>query len=102
MKTILTNYTGICAICGAEATCGHHMIYGSLHKLADKDKLILPMCVNCHNLSEKSVDRIHGNSMAESLSKIAGQLAWEKEFYRKEQEDKARQEFIKRYGKSFL
>jgi hypothetical protein len=58
---------------------------------------------------------IHGNSMAEAMSKMIGQLAWEKEFYRKEyvrhkfhfvdvdaDEDEARERFRMRYGKTYL
>jgi len=98
---MVTEYTEICAICGRPRECEHHLIYGSTHKLADEDGLTLPMCHNCHNMG-KLTSKIHGNSMAESLSKIAGQLAWEKEYYKKIPEDPAREAFRKRYGVSYL
>lgn len=101
LKTIVTEYTEICSICGKPRQCDHHLIYGSYHKLADKDGLILPMCNDCHNMGDIT-RRIHGNSMAENLSKIVGQLAWEKEYYRNGQQDKAREAFRKRYGVSYL
>lgn len=50
-------------------------------------------------------ERIHDNPMAEKLSKLAGQLAYEKEYYKKlceMDEDVAREAFRKRYGKSYL
>lgn len=105
MNTVVTEFTDICAICGKPAQCEHHLIYGdygSQRKAADKDGIKLPMCDKCHNLAVKPVDRIHGNSMAESLSKIAGQLAWEKEYYRQGQDDVARREFMRKYGRSYL
>jgi hypothetical protein len=49
--------------------------------------------------------RIHDNSMAEDLSKIAGQLAWEGDYYRKAAGMglfSARRAFRQRYGQSYL
>lgn len=51
------------------------------------------------------IRQIHNNSAAEKLSKIAGQLAWEKEYYHKlygYENDPAREAFRKRYGRSYL
>jgi hypothetical protein len=49
-------------------------------------------------------DRVlHGNFMAETLSKIVGQLAYEKKKCAEGfTEDDAREEFRRRYGKSWL
>nr|DAW76340.1 MAG TPA: CcmH protein [Caudoviricetes sp.] len=47
--------------------------------------------------------RIHGNPMAEAMSKIIGQLAWEKRAVAEGQtEEEAREAFRKRYGESYL
>ena len=103
MKSIITEYTDICAICGKPSECEHHCIFGrGLRDLADEDKLILPMCNGCHNMESKVSSRIHDNPMAEALSKMLGQLAWEKNYYKPEGEDEARKAFMKRYGRSYL
>ena len=47
--------------------------------------------------------RVHDNTTAEKLSKIAGQLAWEKHCVASgHTEDEARELFRKRYGRSYL
>ena len=90
-------------------------------ELFAKDGLKVPVCNNCHNMGEILM-RIHGNPMAERMSKIIGQLAWEKEYAlqkadefariidadREEGEVKqiihkgGRETFRKRYGCSYL
>lgn len=103
MKSIVTEFTEICAICGKPSECEHHLVFGrGMRELADKDKLILPMCNECHNMNQYLTSCIHGNSMAEALSKMVGQLAFEKEFYRNGEKDEARLAFMKRYGRSYL
>lgn len=102
MNSIVTKYTEFCAICGKPTECQHHLIFGTgVHKLADEDKLILPMCHKCHNMG-LATNKLHDNSMAESLSKMVGQLAWEKNYYRTTEEDEAREAFMKRYSRSYL
>jgi len=103
MKSIVTKYTEICALCGKPASDPHHLVYGrGLRKLADSDYLVLSVCRNCH-------DEIHKNGAAGQLSKIAGQLAWEKRYVARQAEipfedleEEAREEFRSRYGVSFL
>lgn len=111
MKSILTNYDNYSVISGTPKDCEHHLIFGrGLKKLADEDGLIIPLTNAEHNMSSRGlIYQIHENPMAESLSKICGQLAWEKEyvahlceipFY--EVKEEAREEFRKKYGRSFL
>ncbi len=74
----------------------HHLIFGSLRHLADADKLILPLCRICHQ-------ELHHNTQANELSKICGQLAYEKEKCCSGMSaDEAREDFRKRYGRSYL
>lgn len=110
MKGIVVSdsYSGICAVCGRVAEARHHLIFGIRKGLADKDGLTIPLCHKCHNMGAMP-SRIHDNPMAERLSKMLGQLAWEKECYRKLYEaatgngnDTAREYFRGRYGKSYL
>lgn len=103
MKSILTEYTEYCLFCGRPTTTGHHLCFGrGIRNLADKDGLTIPICDNCHNMGDKT-KRIHDNSMAEKMSKIIGQLAYEKHKVAEGMsEDEARESFRKRYGRSFL
>lgn len=95
MKSIVTEYTDICYFCQAPAECQHHLIFGrGLRKLADEDGLKVPSCNKHHNTGRVD-ERIHGNPMAEKLSKMLGQAIWENNYG-------ARKQFMKRYGKSYL
>ena len=79
-KSIVVDYDNICAVCGKPKECTHHLIFGrGFHNLADEDGLTIPMCNGCHNMQYTpfKTAQIHDNSMAESLSKMLGQLAWE-------------------------
>lgn len=105
-QSIVTRYEGICLICGHPAEATHHLIFGVERSRADADGLIIPLCNNCHNMAG-GTRMIHGNSMAEALSKMMGQLAWEKDYYRDHagehgNNDPARDAFMKRYGRSYL
>lgn len=105
-----------------EVKAEHHLVFGTAgRELSEKDGLKVPVCNNCHNMGEILM-RIHGNPMAERMSKIIGQLAWEKEYAlqkadefariidegREEGEVKqiihkgGRETFRKRYGCSYL
>lgn len=107
MKSVLTEYTDVSAFSGRPAEACHHLIYGeALRALADEDGLVLPLTNDEHNMSARGVScQIHGNPAAEKLSKFLGQVAWEKEYYRRKAgcgNDEAREEFRRRYGKSYL
>ena len=99
---MITKYGDYCIFCGKPREAVHHLIFGSTRRKADEDKLVAPTCNNCHNMGPKDT-KIHGNVMAEKMSKIIGQLAYEKKQVAKGRtEDEAREGFRKRYGKSFL
>jgi hypothetical protein len=96
MKSIITKHTDICIFCGAPAECEHHLLFGtSSRNLAEQDGIKVPCCNKCHNMAVKAVDRIHGNPMAEKLSKMLGQAIWEVNYG-------DREAFRRRYGKSYL
>ena len=79
-KGIVTDYPGICFICGRPSEAEHHLVFGTAgRELSEKDGLKVPVCNDCHNMGD-ILCRIHGNPMAERMSKIIGQLAWEKEY----------------------
>lgn len=104
-KGIVTQYDGYCLFCGKPTSTDHHLLYGrGIRPLAEADGIKIPACDDHHNMGPV-IQRIHDNPMAEKLSKIAGQLAWEKEYYRKMygmEEDPAREAFRERYGKSWI
>ena len=111
VKCILTEYTELSAFSAQPRECWHHLIPGSgLRKLADEDGLIIPLTNYEHNTGPVE-ERIHGNMAAEKLSKMLGQVAYEKEYYRslleaageiEKAEDPARDIFRRRYGISYL
>lgn len=110
-KSIITKFDKISTFSGLPAECEHHLIFGgALRKLADADGLVIYLANHEHNMSSKgNIYQIHGNIAAEKLSKMLGQMAWEKQYIIDKYElpfeginDEAREAFISRYGKSFL
>ena len=104
MKTILTKYDGYCVICGKPTQTTHHLIEGTANRrISDNHGLVCPLCNFHHNMSK---DSVHLNPAMQAMSHIIGQLAFEKEYYRKNlidgDDDPAREEFRKLFGKSFL
>jgi hypothetical protein len=94
-KGIVTEYKDICFFCGAAAECEHHLLFGNgTRQLAEKDGLKVPSCNKCHNMGQIN-ERIHENPMAEKLSKMLGQAIYEGRIG-------TREEFRRRYGKSYL
>ena len=90
-KSIVTDYKGTCFFCGQPAEGEHHLIFGTAgRKLSEKDGLKVPTC----NMGDK-LNRVHDNPMAEKLSKMLGQAIFEGRIG-------TREEFRKRYGKSYL
>lgn len=102
-KSIVTEYDQYCAFCGKPTMTEHHLIFGAaLRNLAEEDGIKIPVCDDCHTLNPIKL-RIHDNPIAEKLSKIAGQLAFEKRKCAEGvAEDDAREMFRRRYGVSYL
>lgn len=95
---------GYCAICGKPAECEHHLVFGrSQRKLATKHHLTMDMCNSCHNMAEKATERIHGNAMAEDLSKMLGEALWLLNVLATEEQiEVAKGAFIEVYGRNYL
>jgi hypothetical protein len=104
-----------CIFCGRANTVTHHLIFGSLRRLADEDGLTIPVCPECHTYGHTEVGfrvetAIHDNPRAEDLSKMLGQALYEKNYYKTlyetitgtKSDDISRQAFLNRYGRSFL
>lgn len=94
---MITKYP-YCVFCGKPMTQEHHLIGGhGFRTICDKAGLTIPTCDFDH-------DPIHLSSHAMTLSKIAGQLAWEKHTIATKgvSEDEARELFRKEFGRSWL
>lgn len=109
--SIVTKYEDISVISGKPKETDHHLIFGKgLRSLADEDGLTIPLTHAEHNMSPNGTkNQLHDNPIAESLSKMCGQLAWEKHYIAEKRglpfediEEEAREAFRKRYQKSWL
>ena len=95
---MITHYREYCLFCGKPREDIHHVICGRGYKrLADEDGLTAPVCRSCH-------EAIHRSEIAMKLSKMLGQMAWEKHLIATEgvSEDEAREQFRIRYSRSWL
>ena len=113
-KSIITEYENISAFSGKTSTCTHHLIFGrGKRQLADEDGLWIPLTDDEHNMSSKGIQyQIHENHAAEKLSKMLGQMAWEKKWIAENCTCEvntvessfaaAREAFRKRYHESYL
>ena len=103
MDSIITKYRKNCMFCGKPVSSQHHFLFGcGVRNLAEEDGIKGPVCDECHTTG-RVIGRIHDNVMAEKMSKIIGQLAWEKRKVAEGMtEDEAREAFRKRYGGSWL
>lgn len=118
MKSRVTDYEQYSVFSGVPTSTRHHLLFGrGIRNLAEQDGIWIPVTDAEHNMSSKgTINQIHGNPAAEKLSKIAGQLAWERAFLISqmalpfESEDEAfdrlsrecREAFRRRYQKSYL
>lgn len=96
-KAMLSEYKDICLLCGKPKQETHHLVFGrGLRELADKDHLTASLCSECHKA-------IHYNGVASAESKIIGQLIYEIDKIEQGMtQAEAREEFRKRYGRSYL
>lgn len=98
MKSILTDYTEVCAVCGSKEVEEHHLVFGSYgRKLSTEHQLVLPLCRYCHSALHTT------QYVAAEFSKMLGQLAFEKkEVANGLTEQEARDKFIKTFGRAYL
>lgn len=80
-----------CALCGKSPVQIHHIFFGTANrKLADEDGLIIPLCLE-HHLGKRGV---HHDHELDLILKRKAQAFYEKTH--------TREDFIRRYGRSFL
>ena len=96
MKSIISNERE-CFVCGkkewVEPLHKHHILGSYNRKRSDRDGLWVYLCPEHHNMSSMGV---HFNRPFEITLKKLAQTIWERE------NEGGRDEFIKRYGKSYL
>ena len=98
----VTEYVKNCLFTGTPTTEFHHLLFGSDRKKADEDGLVIPVTREKHTAATKPEDRIHGNPVAEDLSKMLGQAIWERNYCAEGHTvAEARAAFMKRYGKAY-
>lgn len=85
----------ICKKCGAiEDLHAHEVFYGTANRAKSiHDKMVIYLCGKHHNLTHEG---IHFDKAWDMAEKRNAQKVW-MEFYNKTEED-----FIKRYGRSYL
>lgn len=106
-QSIITNYTNNCMICGRPNPEIHHCPYGvSNHKIADREKLLFPLCYEHHRTGKYAA---HKCKEVDVLLHIVAQLAWEKHYIAEKCEpsfegieEEAREKFRALFGKSYL
>lgn len=109
MKTKSTvcdeRYKGYCFFCGRPVFGEeHHLLFGKgIRDKAEQDGLKVPICDDCHTTGIK-IERIHDNPMAEKLSKMLGQMAYERNIIAEKgcSIEQAREYFRARYGKTYF
>lgn len=83
----ISNFPDYCLLCGKPSTDIHHCLSGSDRKHADEDGIYISLCRDCHSF-------IHKHPQALVMSKIIGQLAYEREH--------TREEYLSRYRHSYI
>ena len=117
-KSIVTKYENFSAFSGTPTTTHHHLLFGrGIRPLAETDGVWIPLLDSEHNASKEGVKfQVHENPAAEHLSKMAGQLAWERKYLAdmlasdenlghqsaEDWMDEAREAFRLRYHESYL
>lgn len=92
-KSLVTDDMEHCYICGSPYVQVHHIFFGvGNRKLADKYKLVIPLCEKHHT---GSLDSVHRNREMDLAIKRIGQEAFETK-------KGTRADFMKIFGKSYL
>ena len=94
MKKSILQRNKACYICGTTLNLQlHHIFYGTANrKLSDADGCVVYLCLNHHT----GAQGVHHNRMLDLTIKAKCQIEWQR------QNNKTVDDFIKRYGKSYL
>ncbi len=83
-----------CYVCGTTLNLQlHHIFYGTANrKLSDADGCVVYLCLNHHT----GAQGVHFNRKLDLTLKAKAQIQWQTHY------NKTKEDFIKRYGKSYL
>ena len=86
-----------CFFCGRTGQLDEHHIFSGVsnRQNCEEDGIKIYICRFCHLLHDRGVVRINGVEIRESDIKAFGQRKWEETYG-------SREDFIKRYGKSWI
>lgn len=76
-ESIITKWLQYCFVCGKPREDMHHVLFGSKHKLADEDKLLIPLCRYHHQDSKNGV---HNNQGMRVMSQALAQACWQRQY----------------------
>lgn len=84
----------VCYRCGTDQNLHlHHIFYGTANrKLSDADGCVVYLCMKHHT----GAAGVHSNRKVDFTLKKRCQIAWQEKY------NKTTEDFIKRYGKSYL
>ena len=90
MESIIKTVPGVCLLCGKTGpTEKHHLMSGTANRrLAEEDGLFIYLCPMCHQI-------VHMDPKVNRTTKAFAEKVW-RDYY-----GKSKEEFIKRYGKSY-
>lgn len=93
MSKSILQHNKACYICGTTLNLHMHHIYGGANRsISDKDGCVVYLCVNHHT----GAQGVHINRKIDLALKARCQTEWQK------QNNKTKEDFIKRYSKSYL
>ena len=91
-KSIITDDMEHCFICGSPYVQVHHCLHGTANrKMADKYKLVIPLCQKHHT---GGLDSVHRNAELNLQVKRIAQEAFEQKY--------SREKFMEVFGKSYV
>lgn len=90
-KSIITDDMEHCYLCGRPRECVHHIFFGPLRHIADKLRLVVPLCNDCHMFGRNAV---HQNRWIDLELKRTAQLRYE--------ETHSREEWMEKIGRNYL
>lgn len=106
MESIMPTTKGVCYICGAEThTESHHIFFGTANRrISEREGLKVWLCHECHRSGKHAVHRCRATDI--NLRKEA-QEVWETKYkrsytYENHEDEAAREEFRRLFGRSYL
>lgn len=85
-ESIMTDDWDHCFICGAYPDHAHHCLHGSYKKLADRYKMLVPLCHICHS-------NLHDHGFKDKYLQQLAQVEFEKHF--------PDENFLRLFGRNF-